>query len=44
MFDSYEIDSSLLDSEELDWEPQYRCPNCDNLFDGYYCPYCGYKN
>ena len=28
--------------EGLDWEPEYRCPNCDNMYDGYYCPNCGY--
>lgn len=38
-----QIDSLLLDSEESYWEPEYKCPNCDNMYDGYYCLYCGYN-
>lgn len=32
--------SEEITSEGLDWEPEYRCPNCDNMYDGYYCPNC----
>lgn len=31
-----------ITSEELDWEPEYRCPNCDSMYDGYCCPNCEY--
>ena len=36
--------SDVISSEELDWEPEYRCPNCDSMYDGYYCQCCGYNN
>ena len=36
--------SEEITSEGLNWEPEYRCPNCDSMYDGYYCPYCGYNN
>ena len=39
-----QMDSPLLDDEELDWEPEYRCPNCDSMYDGHSCPNCGYNN
>ena len=29
--------------EDCNWEPEYRCPNCDSMYDGYYCPNCGYN-
>lgn len=29
--------------EDCNWEPEYRCPNCDSMYDGYYCPCCGYN-
>ena len=36
--------SEEITSEGLNWEPEYSCPNCDNLYDGCYCQYCGYNN
>ena len=36
--------SEEITSEGLNWEPEYRCPNCDNMYDGCYCQYCGYNN
>ena len=34
--------SEEITSEGLDWEPEYRCPNCDSMYDGCCCPNCGY--
>lgn len=36
--------SEEITSEGLDWELEYRCPNCDSMYDGCYCPNCGYNN
>lgn len=36
--------SEEITSEGLDWESAYRCPNCDSMYDGYYCQCCGYNN
>ena len=36
--------SEDITSEGLDWESMYRCPNCDSMYDGCYCPNCGYNN
>lgn len=36
--------SEEITSEGLDWEPEYRCPNCDSMYDGCCCPNCGYNN
>lgn len=33
-----------ITSGGLDWELEYRCPNCDSMYDGCYCPNCGYNN
>lgn len=39
------VDKYLRDdsSEDCNWEPKYRCPNCDSMYDGYYCQCCGYN-
>lgn len=29
--------------ENCNWEPEYRCPNCDSMYDGSYCQNCGYN-
>lgn len=34
--------SEEITSEGLDWKPEYRCPNCDSMYDGCCCPNCGY--
>lgn len=34
--------SEEITSEGLNWEPEYRRPNCDSMYDGCYCPNCGY--
>lgn len=31
-----------ITSGGLDWEPEYRYPNCDSMYDGCCCPNCGY--
>jgi hypothetical protein len=36
--------SEEITSEGLDWAPEYRCPNCDSMYDGCYCQNCGYNN
>lgn len=40
----YEESTVAVDSsEDCYWEPEYRCPNCDSMYNGYYCQCCGYN-
>lgn len=40
--ESIKISESSVFVPEVIYEPQYTCPNCEELFDGHECENCHY--